>query len=239
MAEAVLPETDDDAVRIMTIHAAKGLEFPITIVSGLSTAPQAPAQPGRGASSRPTGGRSATSFGQGRRHRGVRGLDARSTSRWATTSASASSTSPAPGPATTSSCRSTARTAGQPARGPEQAHQRRAARSTGWATRARRPARRRRRRRGRCRSARAARRRHRPPPFDDVARRARRGPRRGARPGAVAATALTDEGAPDAAAEPTAERDLPRRRRRPTTPSDRARPPASRSARATSTCRRG
>jgi ATP-dependent exoDNAse (exonuclease V) beta subunit len=38
--EAILPETDDDAVRIMTIHAAKGLEFPITIVSGLSTVPQ-------------------------------------------------------------------------------------------------------------------------------------------------------------------------------------------------------
>jgi len=38
--EAVLPETDDDAVRIMTVHAAKGLEFPVTIVSGLSTRPQ-------------------------------------------------------------------------------------------------------------------------------------------------------------------------------------------------------
>lgn len=38
--EAILPETDDDAVRIMTIHAAKGLEFPITIVSGMSTVPQ-------------------------------------------------------------------------------------------------------------------------------------------------------------------------------------------------------
>jgi ATP-dependent exoDNAse (exonuclease V) beta subunit len=37
----VLPETDDDAVRIMTIHAAKGLEFPVTIVSGLTTLPHA------------------------------------------------------------------------------------------------------------------------------------------------------------------------------------------------------
>ena len=41
VAEAVLPETDDDAVRILTVHAAKGLEFPITVVSGLSTVPQA------------------------------------------------------------------------------------------------------------------------------------------------------------------------------------------------------
>lgn len=40
IAEAILPETDDDAVRIMTVHAAKGLEFPITVVSGMSTAPQ-------------------------------------------------------------------------------------------------------------------------------------------------------------------------------------------------------
>jgi ATP-dependent exoDNAse (exonuclease V) beta subunit len=40
VAESVLPETDDDAVRIMTIHAAKGLEFPVTIVSGMSTAPK-------------------------------------------------------------------------------------------------------------------------------------------------------------------------------------------------------
>ncbi len=41
VAEAVLPETDDDAVRIMTIHGAKGLEFPIAIVSGMSTVPRA------------------------------------------------------------------------------------------------------------------------------------------------------------------------------------------------------
>jgi ATP-dependent helicase/nuclease subunit A len=38
-ADTILPEHDDDAVRIMTIHAAKGLEFPITVVSGLTTKP--------------------------------------------------------------------------------------------------------------------------------------------------------------------------------------------------------
>ena len=36
VTETVLPELDDDAVRILTIHGSKGLEFPITIVSGLS-----------------------------------------------------------------------------------------------------------------------------------------------------------------------------------------------------------
>jgi ATP-dependent exoDNAse (exonuclease V) beta subunit len=35
--ETVLPETDDDAVRILTIHGAKGLEFPITVLSGMTT----------------------------------------------------------------------------------------------------------------------------------------------------------------------------------------------------------
>jgi ATP-dependent helicase/nuclease subunit A len=38
-AEAVLPETDTDAVRILTVHAAKGLEFPVVIVTGLSSRP--------------------------------------------------------------------------------------------------------------------------------------------------------------------------------------------------------
>ncbi len=38
-ADTILPEHDHDAVRIMTIHAAKGLEFPITVVSGLTTKP--------------------------------------------------------------------------------------------------------------------------------------------------------------------------------------------------------
>ncbi|MGY9074009.1 MAG: UvrD-helicase domain-containing protein [Acidimicrobiales bacterium] len=40
VSETILPETDDDSVRIMTIHGSKGLEFPITIVSGLTTKPQ-------------------------------------------------------------------------------------------------------------------------------------------------------------------------------------------------------
>jgi ATP-dependent helicase/nuclease subunit A len=38
-ADTILPEHDHDAVRVMTIHAAKGLEFPITVVSGLTTQP--------------------------------------------------------------------------------------------------------------------------------------------------------------------------------------------------------
>jgi ATP-dependent exoDNAse (exonuclease V) beta subunit len=37
VVETVLPEFDDDAVRILTIHGAKGLEFPITILSGMTT----------------------------------------------------------------------------------------------------------------------------------------------------------------------------------------------------------
>jgi ATP-dependent helicase/nuclease subunit A len=37
VAEAVLPETDTDSVRVMTIHAAKGLEFPIVILSGMTS----------------------------------------------------------------------------------------------------------------------------------------------------------------------------------------------------------
>lgn len=40
VSETVLPERDHDAVRLMTIHASKGLEFPITIVSGMTTKPQ-------------------------------------------------------------------------------------------------------------------------------------------------------------------------------------------------------
>ncbi|MBW3603728.1 MAG: UvrD-helicase domain-containing protein [Actinobacteria bacterium] len=41
VAEVILPETDDDSVRIMTVHASKGLEFPIAVLSGMSTAARA------------------------------------------------------------------------------------------------------------------------------------------------------------------------------------------------------
>ncbi len=40
VADTILPENDHDAVRVMTIHAAKGLEFPITFVAGLTTKPR-------------------------------------------------------------------------------------------------------------------------------------------------------------------------------------------------------
>ncbi|HUH08563.1 MAG TPA: UvrD-helicase domain-containing protein [Egibacteraceae bacterium] len=41
VTEQVLPDVDDDAVRIMTVHAAKGLEFPITALAGLNAARRA------------------------------------------------------------------------------------------------------------------------------------------------------------------------------------------------------
>ena len=42
VSETVLPETDDDSIRILTIHGAKGLEFPITVMAGMTAAFQRP-----------------------------------------------------------------------------------------------------------------------------------------------------------------------------------------------------
>ena len=37
--ETAVPESDEDAVRVMTVHGAKGLEFPILVLAGLNSAP--------------------------------------------------------------------------------------------------------------------------------------------------------------------------------------------------------
>ena len=37
MDESSMPESDEDAVRVMTMHAAKGLEFPVVILTGLNS----------------------------------------------------------------------------------------------------------------------------------------------------------------------------------------------------------
>ena len=37
--ETVLREADDDAVRIMTVHGSKGLEFPVVVLAGLNADP--------------------------------------------------------------------------------------------------------------------------------------------------------------------------------------------------------
>ena len=40
IAEVVVPDSDDDAVRIMTMHVSKGLEFPVVFVLGLAQDPR-------------------------------------------------------------------------------------------------------------------------------------------------------------------------------------------------------
>ena len=37
--ETAVPESDEDAVRVMTVHGAKGLEFPVLVLAGLNSAP--------------------------------------------------------------------------------------------------------------------------------------------------------------------------------------------------------
>jgi len=104
VTESVLPEVDDDSVRIMTIHASKGLEFPIVVMTGLNTAAD-----GRGGrrvlwgdgvprwrSPRPCAA-PATRRGPGGRR------------RWRSTSGCASSTWRPPGPETTWSSACTTR----------------------------------------------------------------------------------------------------------------------------------
>ena len=126
VVETVLPETDDDAVRILTIHGAKGLEFPITIVSGMTT--RAAPRPPRGvqlAASRttPTPTRCASRRGSPPRSSSA---TSRSTSRWTSTRSCACSTSASPARATTWWCRCTA-PASEPERRPHQVDPRRAA----------------------------------------------------------------------------------------------------------------
>ena len=45
--DAIAPDPDDDAVRILTVHASKGLEFPIVVFMGLNSQHQSrrPARP--------------------------------------------------------------------------------------------------------------------------------------------------------------------------------------------------
>ncbi len=108
VVETVLPESDDEAVRILTVHGAKGLEFPIVVLSGLTTEMRAFS---RGVEVRfPPTAAWAVKLKKGVSTAEFE-LTNPSRSRWTITSDSDCSTWPPPAPATTSSCPSTARTA--------------------------------------------------------------------------------------------------------------------------------
>ena len=92
VVETVLPETDDDAVRILTIHGAKGLEFPITIVSGMTTERRRRAPPACSSASRTTATPTRCASRPGSPPRSSSGTHP-STSRWTSTRSSACSTS--------------------------------------------------------------------------------------------------------------------------------------------------
>ena len=44
LTETPVPEGDEDAVRIMTVHGSKGLEFPVVVLTGLNSADRSRAE---------------------------------------------------------------------------------------------------------------------------------------------------------------------------------------------------
>ena len=83
------PDPDDDAVRVMTIHGAKGLEFPVVVLGGLEReAPGRSSPPCCGTTAaRPASGRATLSSPTGTR------TSPPTSGPWTSSSASACSTS--------------------------------------------------------------------------------------------------------------------------------------------------